>query len=56
VDVDVDGAGQEEGVTEVQPVAGRLADVLDPAVDKRQAGPDSRPVGPQELPADFLGC
>jgi len=55
VDVDVDGAGEQEGIAVVDPGPARRADGLDAAVRDRQAGPFSRPVRPQKLSTDLLG-
>jgi hypothetical protein len=55
VDVDVDGAREQEGVAVVDPGPAGRADVLDAAVLGRQAGPLSRSVRSQKLTTDLLG-
>jgi hypothetical protein len=56
VDVNVDGAGEQEGIAVVQGARGvRRPDVLDPAVGEREAGADRGSVRSQDVPADLLG-
>jgi hypothetical protein len=57
VDVDIDRAGEEEGVAVVQGAragAPGWVNVLDATVGDGQAGADGRSVGSEDLPADLL--
>jgi hypothetical protein len=45
VDVDVDGAGEQQRVGVVDPAAARFPDAVDAAVAEREAGAGKGPVG-----------